>query len=137
MVVMRMTRGTGEQVSWSSSKWLVRADAARYIHRSKEALQQLIDAGEIPAVVGDTRCARGTVLYVHIDDLDRYMRSHPYEPEIVAPASSCPKGERRYYELASAPNDRPIPPYAAIAREAVARTMEREEAKRMKREGAA
>lgn len=37
---------------WASSKWLSKSAAAKYIHRHVDAVQELIESGEIPAVYG-------------------------------------------------------------------------------------
>lgn len=68
---------------WNTSKWLPRYLAAKYLHLSDAELQELIDRREIPASVLEGRQKgpnRSAPVYLHIDDLDTWMRKHPYRP---------------------------------------------------------
>lgn len=67
---------------WVYSKWLTKTEAAKYIHRPLDVMTYLLESGEIPASVGDGKRGRyaSAVVYVHMDDLDAFMRAHPYEP---------------------------------------------------------
>lgn len=68
---------------WNTSKWLPRYLAAKYLHVTDAELQGLIDAGEIPAseLTLKKKGPKGShPVYVHMDDLDAWMRSHPYRP---------------------------------------------------------
>ena len=59
---------------WASSKWLSKSAAAKYIHRHVDAVQELIESGEIRAFNrGGSR-----TIYINIDDLDAYMRRTPF-----------------------------------------------------------
>lgn len=81
---------TRNDVAWHRSKWLSKSAAALYIHRDVRELQRLIDEGTIPAsAASGARRGRNLtpVVYIHIDDLDAYMRSIPYEG---ASTVSCP-----------------------------------------------
>lgn len=69
---------------WNTSKWLPRYLAAKYLHLSDDELQSLIDAGEIPAceLLQRRKGPKGShPLYLHVDDLDAWMRKHPYAPK--------------------------------------------------------
>lgn len=104
--------------SWCTSKWLSKTAAAKYIHRSPAALQQLLDSGTIPASQAPFERGGAPVVYISIDDLDNYMRSTPYKPAMpvsVAPASSERMGEPQMRTRME------IPPYRAIARNKRAR----------------
>lgn len=59
---------------WASSKWLSKSAAAKYIHRHVDAVQELIESGEIPAVYGAFNRGGSRTIYINIDDLDAYMR---------------------------------------------------------------
>lgn len=59
---------------WASSKWLSKSAAAKYIHRHVDAVQELIESGEIPAVYGAFSRGGSRTIYINIDDLDAYMR---------------------------------------------------------------
>lgn len=77
-------------VVWSRSRWLSKSGAALYIHKDARELQRLIDDGTIPASAASSARRgrnRTPVVYIHIDDLDAYMRSIPYEG---ASTVSCP-----------------------------------------------
>lgn len=77
-----------EQASWSNSKWLSKTAAAKYIHRSPAALQQLLDSGVIPASQAPFERGGAPVVYISIDDLDAYMRSTPYMPVLTNASKS-------------------------------------------------
>lgn len=66
--------------AWASSKWLSKSAAAKYIHVTDAAIRDLIDSGTIPAVMGGFRRGGAETVYIHVDDLDAYMRSRPYVP---------------------------------------------------------
>ena len=55
---------------WASSKWLSKSAAAKYIHRHVDAVQELIESGEIPAVYGAFSRGGSRTIYINIDDLD-------------------------------------------------------------------
>lgn len=78
-----------EQTSWSNSKWLSKTAAAKYIHRSPAALQQLLDSGAIPASQAPFERGGAPVVYISIDDLDAYMRSTPYMPALTSAPRSA------------------------------------------------
>lgn len=63
---------------WVSSKWLSKSAAAKYIHRHVDAVQKLIESGEIPAVYGAFNRGGSRTIYINIDDLDAYMRRTPF-----------------------------------------------------------
>lgn len=63
---------------WASSKWLSKSAAAKYIHRHVDAVQELIESGEIPAVYGAFSRGGSRTIYINIDDLDAYMRRTPF-----------------------------------------------------------
>lgn len=66
---------------WASSKWLSKSAAAKYIHRHVDAVQELIESGEIPAVYGAFNRGGSRTIYINIDDLDAYMRRTPFIKE--------------------------------------------------------
>lgn len=75
-----MTNAIAQPV-WTTSKWLSRNEAARYIHVHNSVITELIESGELPASVGHgSKCAKGEVLRINIDDLDAYMYAHLYTP---------------------------------------------------------
>lgn len=81
-----MTNAIAQPV-WTTSKWLSRNEAARYIHVHNSVLNELIESGEIPASVGHgARCKNGDVIRINVDDLDRFMYAHPYVPKETAEA---------------------------------------------------
>lgn len=82
-----------ESASWYSSKWLSKTAAAKYIHRSPAALQQLLDSGAIPASQAPFERGGAPVVYISIDDLDDYMRSTPYMPALTNASRSVAKIE--------------------------------------------
>lgn len=99
---------TGANVAWSRSKWLSKSDAALYIHKDPRQLQKLLDSGEIPASAasGARRGRNQTpVVYIHIDDLDAYMRSVPYEgsnsASPILATQKKPNGPRTQREIHS------------------------------------
>lgn len=99
--------------SWSSSKWLSKSAAARYIHRSPEGLQELLDSGEIPASVAPFERGGARVIYISIDDLDEYMRSTPYTPRKKRGHGGGSAGGEGWDVPAPRPVDE-IPRYSAI-----------------------
>lgn len=78
---------------WASSKWLSKSAAAKYIHRHVDAVQELIESGEIPAVYGAFNRGGSRTIYINIDDLDAYMRRTPFIKK--------PSNEEPYEEYAS------------------------------------
>lgn len=117
MTAIKMTDQT-TGTSWSTSKWLSKTAAAKYIHRSPAALQQLLDSGAIPASQAPFERGGAPVVYISIDDLDNYMRSMPYKPAVPASVVSASGGRM------GEPQTRmriEIPPYRAIARNKRAR----------------
>ena len=78
---------------WASSKWLSKSAAAKYIHRHVDAVQELIESGEIPAVYGAFNRGGSRTIYINIDDLDAYMRRTPFIKK--------PSHEESYEEYAS------------------------------------
>lgn len=119
---------------WDRSKWLSKADAAVYIHRSVQKLDEYIKRGEIFASSGDRRTGptRSRIVYIHIDDLDAFMRSHPYVPEAEGPRAPVEAGEPRMMALTPCPPSDPETIRAAIqaADKAYERTRRREERKK-------
>lgn len=101
------------RTSWSSSKWLSKSAAARYIHRSPEGLQELLDSGEIPASVAPFERGGARVIYISIDDLDEYMRSTPYMPRKKRVCGGGSAGGEGWDVPAPRPVDE-IPRYGAI-----------------------
>lgn len=79
---------------WASSKWLSKSAAAKYIHRHVDAVQELIESGEIPAVYGAFNRGGSRTIYINIDDLDAYMRRTPFIKESL-------RHEMPYEEYAS------------------------------------
>ena len=118
MTAIKMTDQT-TGTSWSTSKWLSKTAAAKYIHRSPAALQQLLDSGAIPASQAPFERGGAPVVYISIDDLDDYMRSTPYRPSKPTSVVSSVSGDRLGEPLERARLD--IPPYRAIARNKRAR----------------
>lgn len=51
--------------------WLTTSQAQEYLQVSRTTLMQLVKVGTIPSV------KRGRLLFLHADDLDAWMRSHP------------------------------------------------------------
>ncbi len=102
-----MSDNVVDKTSWASSKWLSKTAAAKYIHRSPAALQQLLDSGEIPASQAPFERGGAAVVYISIDDLDSYMRSTPYIP---------PRPKRAPVPLPERVPGAPIPSYRSIAR---------------------
>lgn len=101
--------------SWLESKWLSKCAAAKYIHRSPAALQKMLDAGVIPAVRAPFSRGGAPVVYVSIDDLDKYMRSTPYVPEGAGPERVQKKGAAGDAKRRGLVDISEIPAYRAIA----------------------
>lgn len=63
--------------------WLSKSAAAKYIHVRESELQRLLDTQVIRA--SESTATRGPkrtpVVYIHIDELDAYMRARPYVPD--------------------------------------------------------
>ena len=53
------------------SPWLTLAGAAEYLHMSRERLTTIVRSGAIPSY------RRGRTTFVHVRDLDTWMRSLP------------------------------------------------------------
>ena len=58
---------------WASSKWLSKSAAAKYIHRHVDAVQGLIESGEIPAVYGAFNRGGSRTIYINIESLQESM----------------------------------------------------------------
>lgn len=63
---------------WANSMWISKSDAAKYIHVTDAEMNRILRHGEIPASVARFSRGGSKVVYVHIKDLDEYMRQSPY-----------------------------------------------------------
>lgn len=102
---------------WADSKWLSKSQSAKYIHADVRVLMALIDSGVIPASVGHGTSRGGApVLRVNVEDLDRYMYSHPYVPGQSSPDEAEDAARALDVAMLAEPApDRPADPKARAA----------------------
>lgn len=102
-----MTRTKAEP--WLTSPWITKSEAAKYIHVSDEEMTALLDSRQIFS--SESNRVRGPkrskVLYVHIADLDAYMRSRPHLAG-EGPAHQQPPAEPRAAKPRRAPSSEQV-----------------------------
>lgn len=128
---------------WETSPWISKAAAAKYIHCTDAELNRLIDEGVIFASRSSRRRGvKGTyVAYLHVDDLDAYMRGRPYRPEgqkrqaSVSVPTELRRRDVGLYELSGSPigDSERLQEIGRKAAEAARRSREREERRRTTR----